>query len=98
MSGARAFEKLGCAACHLSDGSGRGPSVLGLAGRTVRLVGGGSAVADRDYLRESILRPAARVVVGYEPLMPSYQGLLSEEDADGLVSYLETLGGPREAR
>ena len=93
-AGERAFARLGCAACHLPDGSGRGPSMIGLAGRTVKLAGGGTAVADRTYLRESIVNPTARLVAGYEPVMPTYQGQVSEEELDALVTFLEGLRAP----
>jgi mono/diheme cytochrome c family protein len=95
--GRRLSELMGCVACHSTDGStlGRtGPSWKGLFGSVRRLAGGGSVVADRNYLRESIQEPAAKVVEGFQGTdtgMPSYQGVLAPEQVESLVLYLETL-------
>jgi cytochrome c oxidase subunit 2 len=59
----------------------------------VQLADGGTVVADENYLRESILNARARIVAGYEPLMPVYQGLLSEEQVMQLVAYIKSRGG-----
>jgi cytochrome c oxidase subunit 2 len=90
-AGERIFTELGCPSCHRADAGARGPSLDGLAGREVRLADGAAVVADDDYLRESILYPRAKVVAGYEPLMPLYQGLITEEQVLQLVSYIKNL-------
>jgi cytochrome c oxidase subunit 2 len=91
QTGERLFTERACATCHLPDGQGRGPSLLGLAGSQVKLASGGTAVADDSYLRESILSPAAKVTAGYEPVMPVFQGQLSEDQVLALLSYIKSL-------
>jgi protein SCO1/2 len=83
------FQSLGCAACHADPKTG--PSLAGLAGRPVRLEGGATVLADASYLRRSILAPAERVVLGYNPLMPAYSGYLAPADVDDLVAYLQSI-------
>ncbi len=88
------FTEHGCKTCHF-DGPGRvGPLLGGLPGSTVKLEGGDVVAADSRYLRESILNPRARVVEGYEPLMPTFAGRVSEEDVMSLVAYIKTLSPP----
>ncbi|MGH9201302.1 MAG: c-type cytochrome, partial [Vicinamibacterales bacterium] len=70
---------------------GRGPSLVGVFGSTVKLEGGGSVTADEAYLRESMLNPMAKIVAGYQPQMPTQQGLVSEEQLVELVAYLKSL-------
>lgn len=90
LSGEKIFRTRGCSACHTLDGSPLvGPSLKGIYGKLRPLAGGGSVVADEAYLREAILEPRARVVEGYEPLMPSYQGVLSPEELDALCTWLK---------
>jgi cytochrome c oxidase subunit 2 len=91
-SGAKLFQDLACANCHKADGTGRCPSLVGLFGKTVPLAGGGSVKADEAYIRESILQPSAKVVAGYQPLMPTFQGLVTEEQVLQLVEYVKSLG------
>ncbi|MGD0498384.1 MAG: cytochrome c oxidase subunit II [Bryobacteraceae bacterium] len=90
-NGRRLFDDLACGNCHKTDGTGRCPSLAGLYGKTVHLTGGGSAKADEDYIRESILQPAAKVVAGFEPNMPVYQGQVTEEGVLQLVAYIKSL-------
>jgi cytochrome c oxidase subunit 2 len=89
--GEKLFNDLACANCHKPDGSGRCPSLVGLYGKTVELAGGGTVKADEGYLRESILNPAAKVVAGYQPNMPAFQGLVTEEGTVQLVEYIKSL-------
>lgn len=86
------FGQLGCATCHQAQGGALGPSLVGVAGKTIELEGGTSATADDDYLRESILTPQAKVVAGYKPLMPTFKGQVSEEQILQLISYIKSLG------
>ncbi len=85
------FRERGCPTCHLPEGSGRGPSLLGLFGKPVRLKGGGTAVADEGYVRESIMNPESKLVDGFEPVMPTFQGLVTEEQLVQLVAYVKSL-------
>ncbi len=90
-AGARQFQQLGCETCHKDSGQGRGPKLSGVYGHTVQLTTGQEVVADEDYLRSSILDPASQVVVGYKPIMPTFQGQLSEETLMQIISYLQSL-------
>jgi cytochrome c oxidase subunit 2 len=91
VAGEALFRAQGCATCHRADGSGQGPTLHGLAGRPVVLATGETVVADDAYLRESILAPAAKMVRGFEPVMPTFKGLVSEEDLMRLVAYMKSL-------
>ena len=91
QTGERLFTERACATCHLPNGQGRGPSLLGVAGAPVKLANGGSVVADETYLRESILTPAVKVTAGFEPVMPTFQGQLAEEQVVALIAYIKSL-------
>jgi cytochrome c oxidase subunit 2 len=95
--GERLFGDLACNTCHLSDGSGRGPSLANKFGSSEQLAGGARVAVDEAYLRESILLPQTKVVAGYQPLMPTFQGLLSEENVMALVEYVKSLRASSEA-
>ena len=90
-AGAKLFDELACSNCHKPDGSGRCPSLVGVFGSTVKLAGGGTVKADEAYVRESILNPAAKVVEGYQPLMPTFQGQVTEEGVVELIEYVKSL-------
>jgi cytochrome c oxidase subunit II len=92
--GSKLFQSLACITCHRADAQGRGPRLEGLFGRTVRLSTGETIVADADYIRESILNPTAKVVEGYQPIMPTFQGLVSEEGVMQLIAYIQSLQAP----
>ncbi len=92
VAGGKLFDELGCASCHSDESSALGPALAGVAGSTVRLQGGGSVTADDDYLRESILNPQAKVVDGYQPVMPTFKGQVNEEELLQLITYIKTLG------
>jgi cytochrome c oxidase subunit 2 len=97
--GWRLVQQRGCLACHNVDGSTTiGPSYRGLFGRRETVVAGGrerEVVVDEAYLRRAILDPAAEVVKGYQPLMPSQQGLLTEAELAAIIAYLKTLQSAR---
>src|SRR5439155_10651242 len=78
--GGKLFRKLQCVTCHTGEGNNRAPSLEEIYGTQVPLSDGSRVPVDRAYLRESILRPDAKVVAGYQPIMPSFQGLVSEEE------------------
>jgi len=90
-NGERLFTDLACITCHKTDTSGRGPVLAGVFGSQVRLMDGRTVVADENYLRESIVNPQAKVVLGYQPIMPTFQGTVSEENLMQLIAYIKTL-------
>jgi cytochrome c oxidase subunit 2 len=90
-AGAKLFDDLACGNCHKADGSGRCPTLVGVFGSNVKLTGGGTVRADEAYIRESILNPATKVVEGYQPLMPTFQGLITEEGVVQLIEYVKSL-------
>lgn len=92
-AGAKLFDQLACHTCHKSDGTGRGPALEGVYGKPVQLAGGQRIVADDAYLRESITNPKAQVVAGYEAIMPTFQGQVSEEQLLQLLAYVRSLAG-----
>jgi cytochrome c oxidase subunit 2 len=96
-AGEKLFTELNCITCHRPDSAGRGPLLEGIFGRPVKLASGDTVVADEAYVRESIVNPAARVVAGYQPVMPTYLGQVSEEQLISLVAYIQSLQVPTEA-
>jgi protein SCO1 len=93
--GAALYRRAGCAGCH--DVPAIAPSLAGLAGRTVMLADGRSLPATAEYLRESILDPAAKIVATYPPSMPGYRGQLGDAQVDALVKYIQGLKAPEGA-
>lgn len=91
------FAKYRCNTCHAAAVSPRCPPLGGLYGAKVALQDGGAVTADEAYLRESILQPAAKIVSGYQPLMPSFAGQVTELELFDLVAYLKSLATPTEA-
>jgi cytochrome c oxidase subunit 2 len=91
QAGEQLFTSLMCVTCHLPEASGRGPSLVNVAGSTVKLADGRSVVADDNYLRESIMNSQAKIVAGYQPIMPVFQGMVNEEQLLQLISYIKTL-------
>jgi cytochrome c oxidase subunit II len=90
-TGEKAFAELGCVTCHRSDTQGRGPNLQGVFGTPVLLEDGRTVTADENYIRESILDPGAKIVKGFKPVMPTFQGLVSEEQLNALVAYVKSL-------
>jgi cytochrome c oxidase subunit II len=93
-NGEALFQQLGCATCHRSDTQGRGPVLTGLFGKKVALADGTTVTADESYIRESILIPTAKITSGFQPIMPVFQGLVSEEQLNSLVAYVKSLNPP----
>jgi cytochrome c oxidase subunit 2 len=91
VAGENVFRAHACGTCHRPDGGGQGPSLVGVFGKQVALANGQTVLVDDAYLRESILRPQAKLVAGYQPVMPTYQGLLSEENVMSLIAYVKSL-------
>ncbi len=96
-AGARLFTARGCAGCHAPGSKVRAPLLNGLYGRPVALNGGQVQIADEQYLHDSILLPNKQITAGYEPLMPTYQGQLGEEDVLQLIAYIKSLSGDPES-
>jgi cytochrome c oxidase subunit 2 len=90
-TGEKVFAELGCVTCHRSDTQGRGPNLQGVFGKPVLLEDGRTVTADENYVRESILDPGAKIVSGFKPVMPTFQGLVSEEQLNALVAYVKSL-------
>jgi len=93
-TGEKIFAELGCVTCHRSDTQGRGPNLQGIFGKPVLLEDGRTVTADENYVRESILDPGAKIVNGFKPVMPTFQGLVSEEQLNALVAYVKSLSQP----
>jgi cytochrome c oxidase subunit 2 len=95
--GEKLFASLACQTCHRADSGARGPRLDGVFGKTVNLSDGTTTVATPEYIRESILTPSAKVVAGYQPIMPTFQGQVTEEQILQIIEYLKTLGEPASA-
>ena len=91
QNGEQLFQQLGCATCHRFDTQGRGPNLIGIFGKPVLLDDGRTVVADENYIRESILNPGVKIVSGFKPIMPTFQGQVSEENLMALVAYIKSL-------
>lgn len=90
--GEKIYTEKGCNACHSVDGSVvLGPSFKGLVGRTGENADGSTYTADENYIRQSIIEPQAQIVKGFQPVMPSFKGILSEDDISALIAYMKTL-------
>jgi cytochrome c oxidase subunit 2 len=88
--GSRYFHTLGCSACHEGSQVIHAPSLNGLYGQSVPLQSGQTVVANEDFLRDSILKPSANVPAGYKPIMPSFQGVLNEEQIIAIIAYIKS--------
>jgi cytochrome c oxidase subunit II len=89
------FEQFGCAGCHAEAQRGRCPPLQNVYGRPQPLEGGGSVIADENYIRESIFDPNAKIVAGYQPnIMPSFQGQIDEQGLLELMAYIRSLSAP----
>jgi cytochrome c oxidase subunit 2 len=94
-AGQRLFQQLACNTCHKSDGSGRGPALEGVFGKQIQLADGQKVLADEAYLRESITEPRAKTVAGYQQIMPTFKGQVSEEQLLELIAYIRSISsGP----
>lgn len=92
--GERLFQRTGCIACHATDetaGGRIGPTMRGLFGSNRSFKDGSSEVADEEYIRQSLLEPGQKVVEGYEGEMPSFLGILSENEVESIILYIQTL-------
>lgn len=97
-AGLRLFQQFGCVGCHLPDGKGRAPSLVGLFGKKVTLTTKQTVIADEAYIRESIVDPQAKVVAGYAPVMPTFKGLINEDGLAQIIAYIKSLGTEQKAK
>src|SRR5439155_5207816 len=91
LEGRKLFLKYHCITCHSADAHARAPVLEGLYGKRVPLRDGRTVLADENYLRESILQPEAKIVAGFEPIMPTFQGQVREEEILQLLAYIKSL-------
>lgn len=92
VAGQQLFQSLGCVSCHGANGEGgRGPTLAGAFGKQIRLASGETVRADEAYLRESILNPQAKLVEGFGPIMPTFQGQISEDQLMQLLAFIKSL-------
>ncbi len=87
------MNKLGCASCHAGGATQRGAKLEGIYGKDVKLANGQTVKADDEYIRNSILNPAGQIVEGYQPIMPTFKGQVTEEQLVSLVAYIKSLSG-----
>ena len=86
------WERKGCNSCHTLDGQPRkGPSWKGIWGKMETLNDGSTVLVDEAYVRESMLNPQAKIVKGFEPVMPTFQGLMRDHEIKGLTEFIKTL-------
>jgi len=90
-AGERLFTQFQCNTCHQSDNSGNGPALAGLFGKKRPLKGGGLVEANDQYFRDSILNPHKQILAGYDAMMPTFQGQLTESDSLAIIAYLKSL-------
>jgi len=90
-AGQQIFERRGCSSCHSGEPDARGPALAGVFGQTVALEDGRTVVADEAYILESIVQPNAKIVTGYPAIMPTYEGMISDEGLFQLVAYIKSL-------
>ncbi len=91
QQGEKLFADLACNTCHRDDAQARGPQLKGTFGHVVKFQDGTTGVMDENYIRESILNPQAKIVAGFQPLMPTFQGVVTEEQILQLISYIRSL-------
>jgi cytochrome c oxidase subunit 2 len=87
------FTKMACNTCHMAGAGQRGPVLSGLIGSKVALNNGQVITADENYVRESIMNPQAKVVAGFQPIMPNFNGVLTQDQVNSLIAYVKTLKG-----
>jgi cytochrome c oxidase subunit 2 len=91
QNGERLFASMSCNACHNGNATARGPNLAGVYGSRLTLTDGSQRLVDDAYLRDAILNPSQHITAGYAPIMPTYQGQISEDGLIDLVEYIKTL-------
>lgn len=92
QTGERLFTGLGCVTCHVAEGTGRGPSLVGLYGKPEKLRDGSTRVVDETLIRQAIVNPNSIILPNYPPIMPTFQGQINEEQVLQLIAYVKSLG------
>jgi cytochrome c oxidase subunit II len=92
QQGQQLFIQFGCNTCHTSEAGGRGPSLAGIYGKPQKLQSGETRVVDETMIRDAIFTPNSVHVPGYQPIMPTYQGQIDEEQMLQLIAYVKSLG------
>jgi cytochrome c oxidase subunit 2 len=92
QTGERLFTQYGCVTCHLADGTGRAPSLVGLFGKQEKLANGETKLVDEALIRQAIVNPNSIVLPNYPPIMPTFQGQINEEQVLQLIAYVKSLG------
>jgi len=91
-AGQQLYQTLGCASCHGANGEGgRGPTLAGIFGKSQQLQSGQTVTVNEGYIRESITNPQAKLVIGFGPIMPTFQGQVSEDQLVQLIAYIKSL-------
>jgi cytochrome c oxidase subunit II len=96
QEGAKLFVSQGCSGCHAEASKVHAPRLGGVYGGIVQLSDGRTIKADDGYIRDSILQPNRDIVAGFEPIMPSYSGLLDDGDIQSLVAYIRSMASQME--
>ncbi len=91
QNGERLFASMGCNSCHSGSAAARGPNLAGVYGSKLQLSNGSSVQVNEAYLRDAILNPSQHITAGYAPIMPTYQGQISEDGLIDLVEYIKSL-------
>jgi cytochrome c oxidase subunit 2 len=89
QNGERLFASMGCNACHSGSAAARGPNLAGVYGSKLQLTNGSEVLVNDAYLRDAILNPSQHITAGYAPIMPTYQGQVSEDGLIDLVEYIK---------
>lgn len=96
QQGAALFRQYGCSGCHSANSTIHAPLLDGVYGGYVHLTDGRTMLADERYIRDCILLPASQRVAGYPPVMPSFDGQISEENLMKLIAYIQSLGNAKD--
>jgi len=91
QNGERLFASMGCNQCHNGTAAARGPNLAGVYGSKLTLANGSEVLVNDAYLRDAILNPSQHVTQGFAPIMPTYQGQISEDGLIDLVEYIKNL-------
>ncbi|MBB5058246.1 cytochrome c oxidase subunit 2 [Granulicella aggregans] len=91
QNGERLYAAMGCNACHNGSAAARGPNLAGVYGSKLQLTNGSQVLVNDAYLRDAILNPSQHITAGYAPIMPTYQGQISEEGLIDLVEFIKNL-------
>ena len=98
QQGGELYTRLGCTTCHVENGTGRSPSLVGLYGKTEKLATGETRVVDESLIRQAILNPNSILLPNYAPIMPTYKGQIDEEQVLELIAYIKSLAPQQEAQ